>query len=127
MIKRKNLRGGDLFGWNPWSWSPDGRKLAGTKLRGGPPGGILVYSLETQQYEQLTDFGVRPVWLSNSRRLLFQHQGKLYLIDSQSKKVRELLSVAPNEFAGVTLSRDDRQLYFSLVTTEADIWLMTLE
>ena len=61
-------------------------------------------------------------------RLLFQHQGKLYLIDSRSKKVRELLSVAPNEFGnGVTRSRDDRQIYFSLVTTEADIWLMNLE
>ncbi len=69
-----------------------------------------------------------PVWLSDSRRLLFQNQGKLYLIDSQSKKVRELLSVAPNEFGvGVTISRDDRQVYFSLVTTEADIWLMNLE
>jgi Tol biopolymer transport system component len=119
---------GGLFGWSPWSWSPDGQKLAGTKLRGGPPGGILVYSLETQQYEKLTDFGRNPIWLSDSRRLLFNHQGKLYLIDSQSKKVREVLSVAPNEFGnGVTLSRDDRQLYFSLVTTEADIWLMSLE
>lgn len=49
-------------------------------------------------------------------------------VDSRSKKVRELLSVAPNEFGfGVTLSRDDRQIYFSLVTTDADIWLMNLE
>lgn len=56
------------------------------------------------------------------------HQGKLYLIDSQSKKVRELFSVTPNEFGhGVTISRDDRLIYFSLVTTEADIWLMNLE
>jgi len=47
---------------------------------------------------------------------------------SLSKKVRELLSVAPNGLsAGVTVSRDDRQLYFSLVTTEADIWLMNFE
>jgi len=44
------------------------------------------------------------------------------------KKVRELFSVAPNGFnTGVTISRDDRQLYFSLLTTEADIWLMNFE
>lgn len=117
----------DLFDWNPWSWSVDGRKLAGS-IRPGAAVGILVYSLESQHYEKLTDFGARPVWLSDSRRLLFDHQGKLYLIDSRSKKVRELLSVAPHGFGnGVTLSRDDRQIYFSLVTTEADIWLMTLE
>jgi len=118
----------DLTNWGAWSWSPDGRKLAGNRLPVEAPVSTLVYSLETQQYEQLTDFGRAPVWLSDSRRLLFLHQGKLYLIDSQSKNVRELLSVSPNEFGfGVTISRDDRQLYFSLVTTEADIWLMTLE
>ncbi len=118
----------DMIGWVAWSWSPDGQKLAGNIRRPGAPVGILVYSLETQHYEKLTDFGRSPVWLSDSRRLLFQHQGKLYLIDSRSKKVRELLSAAPNQFGnGVTLSRDDRQLYFSLVTAEADIWLMTLE
>jgi Tol biopolymer transport system component len=118
----------DSASWGVWSWSPDGRKLAGNKLPAGAPISILVYSLETQHYEQLTDFGQNPVWLSDSRRLLFRHQGKLYLVDSQSKKVREVLSVVPNEFGnGFTISRDDRQLYFSLVTTEADIWLMTLE
>lgn len=118
----------DSTNWGVWSWSPDGRKLAGNKLPAGAPSSTLVYSLETQQYEELTDFGRAPVWLSDSRRLLFLHQGKLYLIDSRSKKVRELLSVAPNEFGfGVTISRDDRQIYFSLVTTEADIWLMNLE
>jgi Tol biopolymer transport system component/serine/threonine protein kinase len=118
----------DLTNWGVWSWSPDGRKLAGNKLPAGAPISILVYSLETQHYEELTYFGRGPVWLSDSRRLLFLHQGKLRLIDSPSKKVRELLSVAPNEFGnGVTLSRDDRHLYFSLVTTEADIWLMNFE
>jgi Tol biopolymer transport system component len=118
----------DLTNWGAWSWSPDGRKLAGNKLPAGAPSSILVYSLETQHYEKLTDFGRDPVWLNDSRRLLFHHQGKLYLIDSQSKKVRELLSVSPNEFGfGVTISRDHRQLYFSLITTEADIWLMNFE
>ena len=120
---------GNSIGWNPWSWSSDGRKLAGDIRRvGGPADGILVYSIESQHYEKLTDFGRSPVWLSDSRRLLFQDRAKLYLIDSYSKKVRELFSVAPNVFgvAG-TISRDDRQIYFSLVSSEADIWLMNLE
>ena len=112
-----------------WSWSPDGRKLAEIQERSrAPPAGIVVYSLDSQQYEKLTDFGSFPVWLSDNRRLLFQQQDKLYLIDSQSKKIHEVLSVAPHEFGiGVTLPQDDRLIYFSLVTTEADIWLMTLE
>ena len=111
--------------WWPWSWSLDGRKLAG--MRPAVPG-IVVYSLESQQYEKLADFGSQPVWLSDGRRLLFQQQSKLYLIDSESKKLHEVLSVAPHNFGiGVTLSRDDRLIYFSLVTVEADIWLMRLE
>ena len=66
--------------------------------------------------------------MSDSRRLLFVNQSKLYLIDSESKKIHEVLSVAPHEFGnGVTLPRDDRMIYFSLLTTEADIWLMTLK
>jgi len=117
---------GETFG--VWSWSPDGQKLAGQVRSGPPTSGVVVYSLDSQQYEKLIDFGSQPVWLSDSRRLLFQQQSKLYLIDSQSKKVHEVLSVAPHEFGvGVTLPRDDRLIYFSLLTTEADIWLMTLE
>jgi Tol biopolymer transport system component len=119
---------GDSSEWRPSSWSPDGRKLAGYKVRAGATNGIFVYSFESQQYEKLTDFGLMPVWLSDSRRILFQDRGRLYLVDSQSKKVREALSVAPHYFGyGATLSHDDRVIYFSLVTTEADIWLMTLE
>jgi Tol biopolymer transport system component len=114
-------------GFAVWSWSPDGRKLAGNRTE-APASGVVVYSLESQQYEKLTDFGSQPVWLSDSRRLLFRRQDKLYLIDSQSKKIRELLSVAPHESGvGVTLPHDDRLIYFSLLTTEADIWMMTLE
>jgi len=111
-----------------WSWSPDGRIIAGYEEHSvGPPSGIDIYSLESQKYDQLTDFGSSPAWLSDSRRLLFHHQGKLYIIDSQSSKFHEVLSVAPHEFRGFTLPRDDRLIYFSLFTTDADIWLMTLE
>jgi Tol biopolymer transport system component len=119
----------DLSDWFPWSWSPDGRKLAGFKVGVAGPEGISVYSLESQQFEKVTDFGLRPIWLSDSRRMLFQDlQARLYLLDSRSKKVREILSGTPHDLGnGVTISRDDRQIYFSLVTTEADIWLMSLE
>ena len=38
------------------------------------------------------------------------------------------MSGTPHDLGnGVTIARDDRYIYFSLVTTEADIWLMNLE
>src|SRR5262245_54939741 len=115
----------DLNDWYPWSWSPDGRKLAGFRVGANGPEGVSVYSLESKQFEKLTNFGRRPVWLSDSRRMMFQDlRAKLYLLDSRSKKVREILSVAPHELGnGVTVSRDGRLIYYSLITTEADIWL----
>jgi Tol biopolymer transport system component/serine/threonine protein kinase len=118
----------DSGGFWVWSWSPDGKKLAGLPTEKlAAISGIAVYSFDSQQFEKLTDFGSFSVWLSDSRRLLFLNQSKLYLIDSQTRKVHEVLSVAPYEFGGgVTLSRDDRLIYFSLLTNEADIWLMTL-
>jgi Tol biopolymer transport system component len=106
----------------PWSWSADGQKLAGYD-----DASIFSYSFASQRYERLADFGDRPVWLNDNRRVLFFSQEKLLLLDSQTRKVREILSVAPNRFQSLGLSRDGRVIYFSLQTIEADIWLASLE
>ena len=104
-----------------WSWSADGRKLTGHS------GGIYSYSFDSGQYERLTEFGEHPIWLNDNRRLLFFSQDKLYLLDSRTRKSQEILSVAPNRFQSLGLSRDNRVIYFSLQTTEADIWLASLD
>jgi serine/threonine protein kinase len=110
------------------AWSPDGQKLAGTQFRAdNVPVGTAIYSLESQKFEPLTDFGIGGVWLQDNRRLLFIQEGKLYLVDSQSKKTQEVYSVAPSEFSGLVLSRDNRIMYIGLVTREADIWLLSLD
>lgn len=118
---------GSLF--HAWSWSPDGRKLAGEiRKRDVTPDGVGVYWLETGKLERLANFGSRPAWLGDSRRLLLPDQGKLYLIDSQARKPRELFSIAPRTIdSPVTIARDNRLVYFSAVVNEADIWLATIE
>jgi len=116
--------------FNAWSWSPDGQKLAGfLQERDGTFSGIAAYSLETRSYARLTEFGMDPIWLSDSRRLLFNHHGRVCLVDSATRKVQEVLSIAPYEIArrGFAISRDDRAIYFSLATTEADLWMLRLE
>jgi len=111
-----------------WSWSPDGRRLAGELRRpDATPYGLAIYSLESGRLERIAPFGSRPVWLGDSRRLLFQDRGKLYLTGGQAGKPREILSVAPHAIDMPALSRDDRVIYFSVVVQEADIWLATLE
>lgn len=113
--------------FSAWSWSPDGQSLAGWSEGADDSGGIFVYSFATQRYAQLTNVGKFPVWLSDNRRLLFTHQGKLWLVDRQSKKVRPVLSLAPQLISRCSLSRDDRLIYFDVFEPGSDIWLMTLE
>jgi Tol biopolymer transport system component len=103
------------------SWSADGRKLAGYS------NGIYCYAFDSHMYERLTEYGEMPVWLKDNRRLLFFKQDKLYLLDSQTRKTQELMTVAPHRFQSLGISRDGRAIYFSLQTTEADIWLASFE
>jgi Tol biopolymer transport system component len=91
-----------------------------------------VYSSDSRRYERFTEFGFFPRWLSDGRRLVFctfatTSKSAMYLPDTRSRKVREVLSLAPNELLGVAPSRDDRRIYFGLNSTEADVWLMSVE
>jgi len=114
--------GGDLdTAYFAWSWSPDGGKIAGAK------DGIVVFDRETEQLEQLTDFGARPIWLNDGRRLIFLHEDKIHLVDSLSKEVTEVLTVAPHRLQSLGISKDNRRLYFSVSMAEADIWLASIQ
>ena len=107
------------------SWSPDGERLAGQIDM--PGRGIAVYSMRSRTYERLTNFGEWPVWLPDSRRILFVADGKaFYVVDSRSKKVRKVLSVNSDVIGPPRLARDGTA-YFSRRVTEADVWMVTLK
>jgi hypothetical protein len=113
-----------------WSWSPDGRKLAGfLQSADGTYPGIVLYDLVSHSYEKLSESGIEPVWLSDSRRLLFNQDGKIHLVDSQTKRTHEVLSIAPTRIAerGFALGSGDRAIYFSVANSEADVWLLMYE
>jgi Tol biopolymer transport system component/tRNA A-37 threonylcarbamoyl transferase component Bud32 len=122
----------------PWSWSPDGRRLAGSELMAdGRFQGIFVYSFDKGRFEKLpsvaptlpswgaqSSFGV---WLRDSRRLMFPASDKLNLIDSRSGEIKEILSVSPHSIGYVSVSADNRTIYFVLKQEEGDIWLASLK
>ena len=104
----------------PTGWSPDGQYLAGNVLG---PGGVIVFSLATRKYARVTESGVGGEWLNDSRRIVYLNKGKLFLVDRQTGKSREILSI-PGEFLGfLALTHDNRTLYFSQYVTEADVWM----
>jgi Tol biopolymer transport system component len=110
------------------SWSPDGKYLAGQVLAPGGLGrGIAIYSLVTRTYDKLADFGEWPVWLPDSRRVLFVSGGKaFYVADIGTRKVRKIYSAAREVIGPPRLTRDGRAAYFSRRVSEADVWFLTL-
>jgi len=108
------------------SWSPDGEYLAGTA--GLDEKGVVIYSLRTNEYERLTDFGEWPVWLPDSRRLLFVSRGKeFHVIDRQTKQAKKIYSSSRDVLGPAQLSRDGRAMYFTRRVTESDIWTLTFK
>jgi serine/threonine protein kinase len=115
--------------FGPWNWSSDGRALAGV-ITGRQTGslGITLFSFQTHQFEIVTSFGAAPVWLSDNNRLLFEDQGTIFLVDRRAKgTTHRIFSVAPNTISGFTVSPDDRSIFFSMDSSESDIWLRTVE
>ncbi len=107
------------------SWSSDGGMLAGQI--GYPGTGVMIYSFETESYQQLTDFGEWPVWLPDSRRLMFVSGGKdFFVVDLKTQEPQKVFSVPRDVIGPPRISGDGRQVFFTRRVTEADVWLLTL-
>lgn len=108
-------------------WSPDGKRIAGFVSRRGDLSrhSVAVYSLDTKAIQRVPGPGTFPRWLNDGRRLVYTHGSRMYLADIMSGTVRELLSVWPDEIeTGVAVADHDRAVYYTQVSTEADIWLV---
>jgi serine/threonine protein kinase len=108
-----------------WDWSPDGKRVIGNLS--GPPLVVAVYSFETNQYEKLTEFGSSAMWLPDSTRFVFVFNNKIYLGDVKTRRVREIYSAGENEIRSVDISPDGKLVYYSVYSSQSDIWLLELE
>ena len=108
-----------------WDWSPDGKRVIGNLS--GPPQVVASFSFETNEYEKLTEFGGSATWLSDSTRFIFFLNNKLYLGDIKTRRVREVFTSGENEIRSVDVSPDDGLLYYTVYSSESDIWLLDLE
>ena len=108
-----------------WDWSSDGKRLIGSLS--GPPSVVGIFSFETNQYERLTEFGGSAMWLPDSTRFVFLFDKKLYVGDIKTRRVREILSTGEYEVRSVDVSADGKLIYYSIYSSESDIWLLDLE
>ncbi len=107
-----------------WDWSPDGQKLA--VQFGGSQAGVGYYSFATGRYERVSNMESLPSWLPDSRRILFTYRDAVFLADTETKQTRELLTQSTEQIRSVAASRDGRLLYFTVASTENDIWMLDL-
>ena len=110
-------------------WSPDGRWLVGEvwHANGSAIPGIVTYSLDSGEFRRLTDGGVSPAWLADSRRVLFLKGERLYRLDTRNGRTDPLRSREDLRIASsFAVSRDDKKIYFVRDATQGDIWQMTL-
>jgi eukaryotic-like serine/threonine-protein kinase len=107
--------------FSPFSWSPDGSRLVG--LTDQP--GIFVYSFPRHNYERLSaDVAQFPVWLHDGRTVLYLGDGKVRLLDTATRRPRDVLAAPANSaFIAAAASPDDRVLYTLRSGQEGDIWL----
>jgi Tol biopolymer transport system component len=112
------------------SWSRDGRWLAGDLVdQGFRPIGLFVQSAETGERRRLTDFGYLPVWLSDSRRLLYFREGAIWILDTSSGRTSMILPAPrpPRSLDFFDLSSDETFLLLTEAVSQSDIWLRTEE
>ncbi|HYV13597.1 MAG TPA: protein kinase [Pyrinomonadaceae bacterium] len=108
-----------------WDWSPDGKRVIGNLS--GPPSVVASYSFETKEYEKLADSGNSAMWLPDSTRFVFILNNKIYLGDVKTKRLREIFSSGENQIRSVDISADGKLLFYTVYTSESDIWLLDLE
>jgi eukaryotic-like serine/threonine-protein kinase len=109
------------------SVSPDGNWIAGYKRTREiwANTGIVVYSLEDEEYRVLTDYGDPPVFLNDNKHLLFMHRDTLKVINIDTG-LQSVVSVFPEEWGvmNLTITQGNTYLYFNYGMDNADIWVM---
>lgn len=107
-----------------WDWSPNGKKLAGTFRLEDYLG---YYSFETNSYEIITKAkGAIPSWLSDSRRMVYAEGNKVFLVDTETKQIKELLTLEPEVPRSPFVSKDGKFLYYVAHSNKSDIWLFDI-
>jgi Tol biopolymer transport system component len=112
-----------------WSWSRDGRRLAGHfNAQRDEDKGIALYAFAAKQYERITRSGTYPLWLPDSRRLLYLDGGSIWLYHTMTKTRRVGFEAGDGPpMTSFTVSRDGQVIYFVREQRDGDIWLATLK
>jgi Tol biopolymer transport system component len=68
-----------------------------------------------------------PMWLNDSNRLLFAHEGTVFITDLDGEEPREVIEFSPVYVSAPAISPDNRWIYLDRSLMESDIWMLTLD
>jgi Tol biopolymer transport system component len=112
----------------PTSWSGDGERIAGniSRLDRSIPEGIGVYLVSSGTYERWTSRGMNPVWLHQSRRLLYTEGKAIHAFDARTHESWLVLAPPPSSaYLSMSTGPGDHDLFVVRTVDEGDIWLLT--
>jgi Tol biopolymer transport system component len=108
-------------GFEPWSWSADGKRLAGTA------GGIVIVDVESGSWTRVTDYGERPTWVGDTAQLLFTHEDRLFSWDGRAEP-RAIWSTGPAHLSpGLSLGADPLEVCFTAGASKERVGLLDLD
>jgi len=105
-----------------WDWSPDGTRLTGSFS--GSPMETGFYSFAENRFEIIGKMENFPAFLPDSRRIIYGFENRLYIADAVTKKTRTLDLLLTEDMQTLGVSRDGRLIYYTLSSSESDIWLL---
>lgn len=105
-----------------WDWSSDSSRLVGSIS--GAPMNAGIFSFTENRYETVAKMDSFPRWLPDSRRIIYGYENRFYIADTTAKKPRELDIRPTDQIQDIGISRDGRLIYYTLFSSESDIWLL---
>lgn len=114
-------------------WSPDASRLIGGAFTdAGPRSGLALYTPRTRKVEKILDYGFRPQWFADGKRVLFFTNQSIGILDVDTRQVASSpftppsgVQVADSDFP--RLSRDGSTLYVRQTLEQGDIWVVRLD
>ena len=110
------------------SLSPDGKYIVGNnqKILSGDLAGMYIYSIADKSYKKISDSGWDPLWLNDSKRILYTEKRRFYIMDTRGGKSKFIYNVNQDFITTsrmYALSPDNKTIYYIKEEKESDIWM----
>jgi len=125
---RKIVSYSDRMGrYDLWIINVDGSGLTPVTRSTTGSGGTVVYEVAKKSYRRVTTTGQHPTFLRDGRRIAFLDGTVPKIVDVATGRTSEILSGDSRRAIEVFgIAPDDRSLFVSWASTQADLWLMEL-